>query len=383
MDANIQTKIIDAVSRSGFPLEHQVMNILRDKGWQTITNRYYIDDIKGVEREVDILAYKTYNDDIERISYITTLVISCKKSDKSKWCFLTRKANHYDANVNWTPLHYCTTDARLNYMSLYHKNIVIDEYRHHRAIKILYNFPKMVFAFQQMSEKTVDRKTIYEITKNEQIYDSIITSIKAVDAEKHSRIEKRKNDEYKRYYTFHILSIFDGAMYEDFFDESGEQHVNDLKEIKYLNRHIVNKIDDFYIVNFIHIDELNYRLKLFDILHSQNERTLPKLLTSFYVNIFSSEDRVNLVKKDFENQVLWFIIHKINLLNDETIDKIDVGYNMSDDGVLEIQLLSMQPLDHIIQDLNNDKELTSRIKSSLDKVFRYTGKFKLTNDFPF
>lgn len=75
-------------------------------------------------------------------------------------------------------------------------------------------------------------------------------------------------------------------MYEDFFDESGEQHVNDLREIKYLNRHIVNKIDDFYIVNFIHINEFNYRLELFDILHSQNERILPKLLTSFYVNIF-------------------------------------------------------------------------------------------------
>lgn len=87
MDTNIQDKIIEAVSRSGFPLEHQVMNILRDKGWQTITNRYYIDDIKGVEREVDILAYKTYNDDIERISYITTLVISCKKAIKVNGAF--------------------------------------------------------------------------------------------------------------------------------------------------------------------------------------------------------------------------------------------------------------------------------------------------------
>lgn len=165
MDANIQTKIIDAVSRSGFPLEHQVMNILRDKGWQTITNRYYIDDIKGVEREVDILAYKTYNDDIERISYITTLVISCKKSDKSKWCFLTRKANHYDANVNWTPLHYCTTDARLNHMSQYHKNIVIDDYLNHIDIKILYNFPKMVFAFQQMTEKQQAKKPSMRLQK--------------------------------------------------------------------------------------------------------------------------------------------------------------------------------------------------------------------------
>lgn len=43
----------------------------------------------------------------------------------------------------------------------------------------------------------------------------------------------------------------------------------------------------------------------------------------------------------------------------------------------------MQQLDHIIPQLNSDKELTSRIKLSLDKVFRYKGEFKLTNDLPF
>ena len=106
MEESLKQDIHKAINDSGFTLENYVDVILRKHGWQTITNRHYIDDIKGVERELDILAYKVYLDKKENIEYITSLVISCKKSSVNKWCFLTRDANSNDVNTDLTPYHY-------------------------------------------------------------------------------------------------------------------------------------------------------------------------------------------------------------------------------------------------------------------------------------
>ena len=76
MDEALKQDIKDAIESSGFPLEHYVDGILRKHDWQTITNRHYIDDVKGVEREIDIIAYKVEKDDVEKIEYITSLIIS-------------------------------------------------------------------------------------------------------------------------------------------------------------------------------------------------------------------------------------------------------------------------------------------------------------------
>ena len=65
MSEDVKKKIERAVSQSGFPLEHYIGNVLRKHNWHIITNRYYIDDVKNIEREIDILAYKTFLDEEE------------------------------------------------------------------------------------------------------------------------------------------------------------------------------------------------------------------------------------------------------------------------------------------------------------------------------
>ena len=106
-------KIESAVSQSGFPLEHYIGSVLRKHNWRIITNRYYIDDVKNIEREIDILAYKISINEKEGFIYYTGLIISCKKSEKRTWCFLTREADSTDENIDWSPLHFCTSDERL------------------------------------------------------------------------------------------------------------------------------------------------------------------------------------------------------------------------------------------------------------------------------
>ena len=82
-------KIKDAISKTGFLLEYKIGMDLQKKGWKTISNRYYLDDLSGIPREIDILAYKRTV--VKNLLVYTCLLISCKKSEDKDWVFLTKQ----------------------------------------------------------------------------------------------------------------------------------------------------------------------------------------------------------------------------------------------------------------------------------------------------
>jgi hypothetical protein len=49
------------IANTGFVLENQIVQQLRDAGWTVISNRYYEDDLGGTVREIDVLAYRVTN----------------------------------------------------------------------------------------------------------------------------------------------------------------------------------------------------------------------------------------------------------------------------------------------------------------------------------
>lgn len=374
-----------AIERSGFPLEHYIGLILKKHNWQIITNRNYIDDIKGVEREIDILAYKLHTDKVENIDYITTLIISCKKSDKHKWCFLTRDMDENDCNINLTPFHYCTSDERLRYMTEYHLDTILERYKGHRAVKHLYSFDDMVFAYQQLAEPSndKDRKKNGNLMpiKNEDIYNSISTTIKAISNEKESRLNAYDYSTKQRYYTFHALSIFEGEMYKSHFDSNEVVDVSKISNIKYLNRHIVGGIDDFYIVHFINKEIFDYRLRIFDYLHEENVRTLPKLMHSFYNDIFNCEDRLNMYWKAFEDEIKEVVRIIINgVMPNFNIPRLSFKPSMNNEKLeLIVGGFPFIAEDALIR-INNDEYLQNNVKELLKKYFRYEGGFTFVED---
>lgn len=388
MDEEVKKKIESAVSQSGFPLEHYIGNVLRKHDWRIISNRYYIDDLKNVEREIDILAYKTYTDEDEMIQYYTSLIVSCKKSDKYTWCFLTRKSDTMDCNVDWTPLHFYTSDVRLKYMTEKHRDFLINKYKTHNAIKNLYDFPESVFAYQQLAVVENTRhgrmQGDYYIDGNDDIYNSIITSIKALETEKRSRTENTNNKRYKKYYMFHLVSIFDGAMVKDCFDDNGNQQIEPIQEIKYLNRHIVNKVDNFYIVNFTTKENFEYRLKLWDYFHSYNSLLLTKVVSEFYKDIFSEKDKADILWNNFKELTLWRIGYFLRKFNKTIpVDNLDISYSYCNDK-LELELATNHYLDEsIIDRLNNETELIGFIQKNLLEIYRYKGVFCFSNGLPF
>lgn len=386
MEEKLKQDIADAISHTGFPLEHEICNILKDQGWSIISNRYYIDDIKGTEREIDIIAYQISDigDDVE---YITTLVISCKKSEQNRWCFLTRDADKASGNINWTPLHFCSTDKRLKYILETQNNQLISRYLANRALYHLYSFNHQVFAFQviQDSKKKEDKeKGNLCVKSNEDIYNSIITPIKAISAEKKSRFEKYHN-QAKRCYLFYAISIFDGEMFEVKFDSDGKQNIDEIDNIKYLNRHIINNVDDFYIVDFVTKENFGYRLNLYDILHKENTRYLNRMFADFYIDIFKHPERVDLFWKEFEAEVGFWVRYNIRRITDQ---EIDYRYYALDYELVEQCLIIDIGCRKAITEnqwdiLNNSSELCEIFQYNLEKFFRYTGKFKFAEILPF
>lgn len=385
MKEETKVNIASAISQSGFPLEHYVGNVLRKHGWRIITNRYYIDDLKNVEREIDILAYKTHTDDQEMIQYYTGLIISCKKSVKYTWCFLTRESDVMDSNVDWTPLHFCTSDVRLKYMTEKHRDLLISKYKKHRAIKHLYDFPESVFAYQQLriadSTNKKHKAGDYYIDGNEDIYNSIITSIKALDTEKRSRIENANKKKYKRYYLFNLISVYDGEMVKDYFDDEGNQRIEPIQEIKYLNRHIVNKVDDFYIVNFTTKKNFEYRLNLWNYFHSYNVGLLKSVISEYYKDIFCEKEKVQLFWESFKKTISWRIYYSIQKLDDcNCYTDLDIKYSYNEQMLkLELYASPYIPAD-LVDKLNEDKELMAFISKRLIDTYRYEGAFCLTDD---
>ena len=386
MDEALKQDIKNAIKRSGFPLEHKVCKILHEHGWQTISNRYYIDDIKGAEREIDIVAYKLDLDETENIEYITTLIISCKKNDKNKWCFLTKKTDPTDANFNWTPLHYCTTDERLDYMTKRHKGFLIRKYKAHNAISHLYDFTENVFAYEKLREPNNDNERDQKgniiINGNQDIYESIITTIKALEFEKGSRIERYGNYHHKRYYTFHPISIFDGEMVKVLFNEDGTLDINKIVEIKYLNRHIINNVDDFYIVNFIQKDNFEFRLNLFDYIHQINSRTLPKLVNAFYEDIFKYSDRVAMYWDDFSQE----LAETIQTYADSRTNPLYITdplpillYTYKDNKLIFLVKGELYEDDELLEKLNKNEQFMDEVREILNRYYRYEGQVIFTN----
>lgn len=388
MDKKLKQDIADAISHTGFPLEHHICNILKNQGWSIISNRYYIDDIKGTEREIDIIAYQISDigDDVE---YITTLVISCKKSEQNRWCFLTRDADKTSGNINWTPLHFCSTDKRLRHILETQNNQLVSRYLGNRALSHLYLFNHQVFAFQviQNSKKQTDKdKGNLCIKGNEDIYNSIITPIKAISAEKKSRLEKYSN-QAKRCYLFYAISIFDGEMFEVRFDDNGKQNISEINNIKYLNRHIINNVDDFYIVDFVTKENFGYRLNLYDILHKENTKYLNRMFADFYIDIFKHPERVDLFWKDFELDVSFnthcYIKEKVGLEPDYRNYTLYYKFLEEDSClIIDISYDIFIGVPHW-EALNNMLELTNLFHFYLRKYFKYTGEFKFGRILPF
>ena len=368
-------KLITAIENTGYDLEHYVYEILKSKGWQVISNRYYIDDAKNVEREIDLLAYKTCVDD-NQIIYYTVLLISCKKAKESLWAFLTRRKPENDPNTEYFFVDNYTTDKRLSFMLNTNQEEIKSEICAFPSIGSLFKIEHVPFAFQQINANS------YKTEDDKRIYDSIITTIKALEYEKENRGRPKIESVKSYFYNFNLLSIFDGKMYDVYFSDA-DKNVTEIPEIKYLNRHIIGKKESFYKVHFITKDELDAQLDIYGELHNWNKNKYPMLVNGYYENIFTSRKKVDIYWGDFCKAINWrfnySLTYELGYKTDDRTDEFSFDY---ENGILKIHFNGYYNVDtpDFLDRVNKHSPLMNEVKKELIKIFRYDGEFMFDDD---
>lgn len=361
-------QIIKEIQKAGFVLEFKVSRILEKHKWNVINSRYYIDDIMNVEREIDIVAYKVR--EIEGINYYTALVISCKKSDSHLWAFLTKLIDPDNPNISLCPLHNWTNDKILDFMlnegSI--EETILDKCKQQGCLNHIYYIDKQPFAFQQLL------KSKFTLQNDKDIYNSIITLIKAVEFEK-SWLEKRKK--VPCFYNFNLISVFDGEMIELFYENESSCTISEISSIKYLNRHIVNNKEDFYRVQFINFDNFDTYCSSYDLLHDWNIKMYPKLINDYYKNAVLSDKYMALFEEEFVFTVLRYINNK-GFSEKGRIDELYIVYE-KEEKQLSLSLIThgLPPDEEksFIQLLNENTEVEQYVSEQLIKYYKYEGAF--------
>ena len=374
INAKYKEKLLDAVEMSGFDFEYFVQDIFRKEKWTVLNNRYYIDDVSNIEREIDAIAYKAI--EIGDICYYTALIISCKKTKESDWVFLTQKKIQ-DVNFDYSPLHIISSDFRLKAIINNERSMIIDAIMKDEFLQKIYEGDNRVFANFQFNGRTL------QLEENRRIYDSISTTIKTLEAEKESHRNSMINKK-ATFYCFYAISVFNNKLIEVLFEDSENKSVQEVNELKYVNRHIVYKKDQFYLVHFACKDYLADLVKVYNKVFESNTRLYSGLMASFYDDIWSYEYRVKLINGQFmgalrrEISMISIIDNTFELPSNLEIKEID--FQKTKD--LLVMTVHFDPIldSSTIELLNKSENAKKWIGAALKRYFKYDGTYSINQD---
>lgn len=203
-DEDLTTRIKRAVRNSGYPLEQRVGYLLEQKGWHAFHSVGYHDPVMSKERELDVLAYKQIRE--RRIE----LRISCKRSTAKPWVLFTEDATRYYEHGN--TLKVTPVSSELG--------------RYQRICKVLSDLPffsqqRRAINFTAFSGKDFsnDARSL--------VRDGLFSSLNSVY---HSLFPHALMLDPRGKVTF-FLAIFDGRMFESFYDV--EANDDEVREIEY------------------------------------------------------------------------------------------------------------------------------------------------------
>ena len=360
-------KLEDTINKTGFPMEYTVQKILENHGWSVVSNKFYVDDIKKIEREIDLVATKRIVKD--EILCEVNLIISCKKSESGWWVFLT--SNHR-GNNNY-PIRYITDVAMVDYALENEPNLIQNSLGEN--MKKVMNADSDIRAYLQIN------KNSYKDEGNKHIYDSILTTIKAENYENYYRVKYDKS--LKQYFIcYHLLSVFDGKMIEKNLETN---IIHEVDELNYMNRHIISEEDRLYRVHFIKLDVFDNILTEYDRVVSETAKLCIDVQNKLYQNIFYEENRkyVMVCWDDF-CQEFWESVAKQYNYSNDVLDNVEKNYTgmdyfFSKNKKLHIKLnlflYTNTGKKGIINELNENKFCQDLMKMLLKKYYKYEGKF--------
>lgn len=359
-------KIKAALSKTGFPLENFVSRRFEEHDWMILSNRYYVDDVDGKARELDLIAYKVATqDDVE---LVMAALISCKKDDENLWAFLTREKPSSDPNHDWNPINQWTNYEPLK--SYFRSNTWKMTYLSDSAgaARKLFSAQRDVFARQQVS------KIKFSPQNDKGMFESASGLMKAMIHEINSL---PRMPETKRLYIFFPVTVAETAFVEAAYDEDATS-VSEIDSIAQLTNYIVGKKHVSAIVHFVRRDCVAEFIQMCDETFAETKEKLPELVAESFAAIRSNGDVREYFLERMKRSLQWTIRRRSKRLGLESDISIS-GLEYHNEH-LEIEI-DCQYRD--FETLKADPELRAEIKTWLSSKARYFGEFKLDCIIPF
>tara|TARA_R110002096_G_scaffold416576_2_gene619266 strand:- start:82578 stop:83726 length:1149 start_codon:yes stop_codon:yes gene_type:complete len=367
-----ENKFLAGIESTGFGLEFLISSCLVDNKWTVINNKYYIDDVQGSAREIDILAYKTKIKN--GIQIYTTLIISCKKNTENSWALLAKEKDINNPNIDWNPITLWSNEPILK--------LIIEHYEWKKKYlksssdlcENIFSPKKHIFAFQELSNKTGKPKN------DKAIFDSIVSCMKSQEYEING-LAKRKKE--KSLYNFNLISVIDAPLLRINYKDNSTT-LEEINSDIYVGSYIINKKETHSRVHFINSNNFNSSLSHYDKLHKHNLEQSVILTESFYDNCLHERKKINLFLKDFNRTLHWDIYEVLKEIRpDREIGFKDTDINWSQEKeCVQISIDSVYENSEV-ESLNTNLKIQASVSSALKKYYHYEGPFFFDNDIPF
>lgn len=371
---------IDGVRATGFPFENWAAERLKEKKWQIIANRYYVDDDENKNREIDIVAYKASSH--EGFDLRTVIIISCKKSDSHHWAFLSRNANHQDPNSNWEPLHVWSNYKPISHMmgdsgwaKSYHRDL------RSSGVKELFDKPSYdVFAFQELycgEEK--QGKKLGSPKGDSTIYASILSTIKSQLYE--MSVGASPARKVPTVYQYNLLCLAD-AKFIQFHFEGGGITPSEIGSSVHIARYLVKRSQIFARVMFSTKEKFDEILDQYSSLHDANKKLMPALRDKFFSKIEVDKDRLGVFIDEFRDKLRREILFARCGIPFDQILAAGKSAKLEWDEEKKKLIIFISGLSVDVAKFN-EFEARKAASIALRKIYKYEGDFEFDEDVPF
>jgi hypothetical protein len=383
----LDTKLlVEAVEKTGFPLEHHTASLFKKDGWGIFSNKYYLDDTSGQPREIDLIAYKaTVVDDITLYSAI---IVSCKKSARNVFAFLTRDQNKNDPNKDLYPFRYWTNDEAMEHIVSaegFPRKISLELAK--KADDVWGTPVKEIFGLQELMPTTASGKpsdpiTSYKPDNDRAFFSSISTLIKAQSYEL-ARLPERQSGSH--IYVFSLLAVLEGEIIEVNYDKV-EPSVSATEKQRYIAHYIVNRNEQFTRINFVGRDFLPKIVPQYSHSHDTLVAKLTRDRNAFYKNILSDTARISVFIDTFRERVK----NILNLFVPDVINSpleasdIDLDWDKKHSlALVRVWFNEFDFDDDKIKKLNEAERIGPKIETVLKALYKYEGEFRFDYAIPF
>lgn len=359
----------DNIKSTGFILESKVSDFLNNHGWGVINNKYYIDDVQSVAREIDIIAYKATK--VRDVLVYTTLIISCKKNEENVWALLVKNIKPNDPNIDYEPLKNWSNHPVLNYELNFNNKEKIgvpDGIVYEKS----FNVTKNVFAFQEMSKKSG------RSNNDKNIFNSITSLMKAQSYELTSLSSRKKE---RSVYFFHLMSLIDSEMI--LLDCEGDEiHPSETESHTIISNYIINGESTASKINFMTLNGFLTNEIYYQKLHEYYVTYINKCFSNFYNDAFSNIDKRKILTKElwhkYGAKLSLEVMRGFKVYDRFSIDDI---WPSDDSLIVEITTKSSQ----LNELLEGSEKIKEQLRIYIEDVFnmKVNKKIAFIDDIPF